>query len=244
MNRSLPILLITFMLTLASAVSAQIPVTCGIVDIDGPSKVDPGTPIVFKVRVTGMLHTSKPEFKWNVSVGTIIKGQGTDEIPVDTAGLGGLDLSVMVELIDAPLGCRSSASRTTQFTLPPRTRCSFDEYGDIEFEGEKARLDNFAIQISNDPQSSGLILMYAGQKTFRREVAYRLDRARSYLVIVRGIDSNRIVTVDCGFIKELATTLWVVPREATFPECNTVSQIPLSEVKFTKPPPKSSKKRR
>ena len=35
----------------------------------------------------GMLHTTKPEFKWTVSVGTITQGQGTDEITVNTAGL-------------------------------------------------------------------------------------------------------------------------------------------------------------
>ena len=35
---------------------------------------------------------------------------------------------------------------------------------DIKFEDEKARLDNFAIQLMNDPHSSGLILMVAGQK--------------------------------------------------------------------------------
>ena len=84
MNRLIPGFSILFVLTLARVVSAQTPATCGIVGIDGPSEVDPGKPIVFKVRVTNIAHTSRPEFKWSVSAGTIMKGQLTDEIMVDT----------------------------------------------------------------------------------------------------------------------------------------------------------------
>ena len=228
MNRSIQILSIVFMLALASAVSAQISEPCGIVEIDGPSNVDVGARLVFKVKVT---NTSNPEFKWDVSVGTIIKGQGTDEIEVDTAGLGGLNVTAKVELIGAPSGCKNSASSTTPVIIS-KFFCglAFDQYGDIKFEDEKARLDNFAIQISSDPHSSGLILMYAGQKTFKREAAYRLGRARTYLVNVREIDSSRLVTVDCGFNQDLTLKLWIVPQGARFPECDSVGQILLSEV--------------
>ncbi len=245
MNRAIQILSISFILALASAVSAQTPVTCGIVDIDGPTKVDPGTPLVFKVKVSGLLESLRPEFKWFISAGEISKGQGADEITVDTSGLGGINLTTTVELQGAPSGCKSVASKTVQITLPPPVcGLAFDQYGDINFEYEQARLDNFVIQIFNSPDSSGLIHMSAGQKTFKREAAYRLARAKSYLVRFRGIDPSRIVTVDCGFTPDLRATLWVVPPGVTFPECNTLGQIPLSEVKFTKPRPNSLKKRR
>ena len=241
MNRWVQILLVFFMLTLASVVNAQAPVTCGIAGADGPSEVDPGASLVFKVRLT---NTSQPEFKWTVSAGTIVKGQGTDEITVDTVGLAGQAVTATVELIGAPSGCKSSVSTTAQVKPPPACGLAFDAYGDISFEDEKARLDNFGIQLANIPESSGLIHMSVGQKTFKMEAAYRLDRARSYLVRVRGIDSNRLVTVDCGFTQELRAMLWVVPPGATLPECDIAHQIPLLEVKFTKPRPKAAKKRR
>ena len=246
MVRLIQILSVLLLLTLASVVSAQTPATCGIVGIDGPSNtVEPGTPLVFKVRTTGMLHTTKPEFKWKVSVGTITNGQGTDEITVDTARLGGQDISVTVELSGAPLGCNGSASTTAQIGQPPLA-CGhrFDEYGDIKFEYEKARLDNFAIQLSNEPLASGYIAMTAGEETFQNEATERLDRAKSYIVNVRGIDPVRVVTVDCGFTKDLTIRLWIVPFGATPPDCSVSVGIPLSEVKFTKPRPKASKKRR
>jgi hypothetical protein len=240
MNRWFQILSISFMLTLASVVSAQVPAPCGIVGIDGPDTVEPGTPVVLKAKAG---NSSKPEFKWSVSAGTIIQGQDTDEITIDTAGLAGATLTVTVELIGAPLACIASAS--TRVVIPPfQCGMAFDEYGDLKFEDEKSRLDNFSIPLSNDPHSRGLILMSAGQKTFTGEAAYRLDRAKSYLMKVRGIDSSRIVTKDCGFNHDLTTTLRIVPDGATIPECDTFRQLPLSEVKFTKPRPKSSKKRR
>lgn len=240
MNRRMQFLSIVFVLTLASAVSAQVAVPCGIVDIDGPATVEPGTPLVLKAKAG---NTSKPEFKWRVSAGTIIQGQNTDEITVDTDGLADTTLTVTVELIGAPLACIASAS--TQVVISPfRCGIAFDEYGDLKFEDEKARLDNFAIQLFGDPHSRGQIKMSAGQKTFASEAAYRLDRAKSYLVNVRGIDSSRIVTLDCGFTKDLTIILRIVPDGATMPECDPSAQLPLAEVKFTKPRPKSSKKRR
>ncbi len=85
MRRLIQILSVALFLTLASAARAQ---TCGIVRIDGPSEVDPGTPLVLTAKTT-MIHTTKPEFKWWLSAGTITTGQGTGEITVDTAELAG-----------------------------------------------------------------------------------------------------------------------------------------------------------
>lgn len=245
MGRAIHILSVFLLLTLASTVSAQTPVTCGIVGIDGPDRVEPNTTLYFKVRTTGMLHTTKPEFRWTLSVGTIMSGQGTDQISVDTFGLGGQNVTATVELSGVTLGCNGSASITTEVEPPP-IGCGrpFDEYGDINVEDEKARLDSFVIQIFNIPLSSGYILMTAGQKTYRNEATQRLNRAKSYLVNVRDIDPSRIVTVDCGFTQDLIIKLFIAPPGVTPPTCSVFQEIPFSEVKFTKPRPKAAKKRR
>lgn len=243
MIRSVHILSISLILALASVVGAQSPVTCGIVGVDGPpDDLESGTVLVFLVKI---INTSNPQLKWTVSAGTINSGQGTEVITVDSTGLGGQDVTATVELIGAPSGCNNSGSTKTRLKLPRlHDGRPFDGYGDIRFIDEQARLDNFAIQILNYPHSSGQIRMFAGQKTFKREAAYRLNRARSYLVNVRGVDSSRIVTMDCGFAVDLTVSLTVVPPGAKLRECESYIQIPLSEVKFTKPRPKSSKKRR
>jgi len=233
MGRPIQILSLSLLLAFVSAATAQTSPACGIVDVDGPTQVDQGEPLLFKVR-TSMIHTTKPEFKWTLSVGTITTGQGTDQIAVETVGLGGLEVTVTVELSGAVAGCKASASKSVQVKPPTPIGCALDSYGDIKFEDEQARLDNFAIQLENEPLSSGYILMSAGRETFEREAEERLDRAKSYLVEVRGIDRSRIGTVDCGFAEMLTARLWMVPQGATPPVCDDGRTIPPSEVKFTK----------
>ena len=242
MPRLIHILSILLFVLLASRVGAQTP-SCGIVGIDGLSQVDAGTSLVLKAQLTGV--TPGPELKWHVSAGTITMGQGTDRITVDTTGLAGFEIVVTVELSGAPSGCKGSASRTTRVILPGIIcGLAFDSYGDIKFEDEKARLDNFAIQLLNEPLSIGLIRMSSGQKTFANESREHLDRAKSYLANVRGIDPNRITTLDCGFTTDLNIHLYIVLPGATPPECDRTVEVPFAQVKFTKPRPRSSKKRR
>ena len=243
--RSIYILAGLLLLTFASVVRAQTPLTtCATIDVFGLSEVDPGTVLVFNATITGPSHTTKPEFKWTVSAGTITSGQGTDTISVDTAGLGGQEVTATAELTGAPAGCKGSASRTTQIKPPIVCHLPFDQYGDINFEDEKVRLDNFAIQITNELLSTGQIIMSAGRETFKNETAERLARAKSYMADVRDVDRNRIITTDCGFAQELRITLVVVPAGVSPRTCDTYDTIPFSEVKFTKPRPKSFKKRR
>jgi hypothetical protein len=124
-----------------------------------------------------------------------------------TVELGGLDPS-----------CTRTASCTTSVkaAIPPPTK--FDEYGDIRFNDEKARLDNYAIQLQNQPGANGYIIAYG---TCEGEAQARADRAKNYLVNTRGIDAGRIVTVDGGCRADLAVELWIVPQGATAPAAST-----------------------
>src|SRR6185369_1672753 len=236
------LLIVALCLLLLGVVRAQTPLACGIADIEGPSEVEAGMQILFKAKIIGMAHTT-PEFKWTVSAGTITSGQGTQEIVVDSIGLGGVDVIATVELAGVPLGCKVSASKTTQ-VKPERFvwGLPFDEYGDISFEDEKARLDNFAIQLANEPLLRGQILMSAGQETFKNETRERLARARSYLVNVRHVDPNRLATHDCGFAKDLRIRLMLATVGVPPAICDESQVIPLSEVKFTKRRPRPSKR--
>ena len=65
----------------------------------------------------------------------------------------------------------------------------FDEYGNIGFNDEKARLDNYAIQLQNEPGAQGYIIAYGGLREVKDQA--RADRAKNYLVNTRGIDAGR-----------------------------------------------------
>jgi len=108
----------------------------------------------------------------------------------------------------------------------------FDEYGDIRFNDEKARLDNYAIQLQNQPGSQAYIIGYGTcsgdglcSHTSCIVAQKRIERAKDYLVNTRGIDAGRIVTVDGGCRAAVAVELWVVPTGATPPAATTDNAV-------------------
>src|SRR6185436_15625603 len=98
----------------------------------------------------------------------------------------------------------------------------FDEYGNIRFNDEKARLDNYAIQLQNQPGSTATIIVYG---TCAGEGQQRGDRAKDYLVNTRGIDAGRITVIDGGCRADLTVQLWIVPAGATAPAADTSGAI-------------------
>jgi hypothetical protein len=118
-------------------------------------------------------------------------------------------------------------------TAPRPGPTKFDEYGNIRFNDEKARLDNYAIQLQNDPTSQGTIIAFG---SCAGEAQARADRAKDYLVNTRGIDAGRIVTVDGGCREELVVELWIVPSGAAAPTPSntaTVDPCPACKKKAT-----------
>lgn len=212
---------------------------CPAVSVSCPSDVDLGSPITFTSSVSGDASVT---YNWSVSTGTISGGQGTSSITVDTTGLGGQTVTATVELGGLDPSCSRTASCTTNVRAPNAPAVKFDEYGDIKFNDEKARLDNYAIQLQNQPGSQGYILAYgscAGQ------AQARADRAKDYLVNTRGIDAGRLTTVDGGCRSELGVELWVVPTGATPPAASADNIIsPCPECKRQATPRRRTRGRR
>lgn len=93
----------------------------------------------------------------------------------------------------------------------------FDEYGDIRFSDEKARLDNFGIQLLNQKDMGGYIIVYAGQKATVAEAQVRANRAREYLIAARHINPERVKAIDGGHHVDLTVSLWILPAESEPP---------------------------
>jgi hypothetical protein len=185
---------------------------CPTVSVDCPSEADdPGT-VTFKANFRQGTPQVSPTYNWSVSAGTITSGQGTDTITVDTTGKGGQTITATVELGGIDPSCGRTASCSTPVKAPPQRPRKFDEYGNIRFNDEKARLDNFAIQLQNEPSSRGAIVGYGSCGT---EGTTRANRAKDYLVNTRGLDAGRIDVIDGGCLPDLLVQLWIVPQGAT-----------------------------
>ncbi len=228
------------MLIFAPVIAAQTIQPCTQVSIESVEKVDPGVALVFlgKLNDTSL---GQVKYKWTISAGTIVSGQDTSSIAVDTVGLGGASIEATLEVAGGDWKC-SAKSKSVSITLVPFfCGLAFDEYGDIRFEDEKARLDNFAIQLMNQPTAHGAIIAFAGNPTYKGEAAFRLQRAKNYLVNVRKIAPNRLVTTDAGYRTDLTITLRILPEGVDVPVA-FLDSLPLSEIRFTKRPPSQPKR--
>jgi len=98
------------------------------------------------------------------------------------------------------------------FNAKPQPRRNFDQYGLIRWGDEQARLDNFAIQLQNEPDAIGYIFVYDGNNVCEGEARARAIRAREYVVKYRGLGWNRVMWRYDGFAGEFSIALQPAPR--------------------------------
>jgi hypothetical protein len=82
-----------------------------------------------------------------------------------------------------------------------------DEYGDLPFAEEKARLDAFTIQLKSSPDSSGYLIFYSGRDLTAVAAQARAKRAQDYLS--SKIEAKRIIVIDGGRRQEFAIELFL-----------------------------------
>ena len=199
---------------------------CPTITVDCPTQlVELGQSATVSANISGGPPNMSLTYNWSVSGGSISGGQGTPSITVDTTGAGGQTITATVEVGGLAPECQRTASCSFTVNQPTVSR-KFDEYGDIRFNDEKARLDNYAIQLQNEPGATGYIVVYAARTGPAGQAQARADRAKDYLVNTRGIDAARIITIDGGCREELTVELWITPQGATPVTADAASTVP------------------
>ncbi|HEX3251344.1 MAG TPA: hypothetical protein VHS05_18055 [Pyrinomonadaceae bacterium] len=189
---------------------------CPAIEISCPTDVALDQPITFTSRYSGGVPANvTPVYNWTVSAGTIIAGQGTDTIKVDTTGLGGQTVRASLSMGGYNLECSADCGVT--IPLPKLSSRRFDEFPDISRNDEKARLDNFGIELQNDPTATAYVIVYPARSGKRGDVQYHAGRIVDYLVNTRNLDQHRIVTLVGPARDELFVELWITPQGATPP---------------------------
>jgi len=190
------------------------PPTCPEVRLSCPDHATEKAPVTFTASLSGGTAGIAPTYNWTVTNGHIINGQGTSSITVDTAGLAGQTIAATVDVGGYGIPCPASCS----VSLPiEEISKKFDEYYDIARNDEKARLDNYAIELQSDPSRPGYIIVYPARKAKSNEAQQRAERISDYLINSRGIDPSRF-TVKIGAARDgWLTELWVVPQGAAPP---------------------------
>ena len=188
---------------------------CPNVAIICPDNVAVDQPLTFSSNVSSVSSGVPPIYNWTVSAGRILEGQGTSSIRVDTTGLAGQTVRTTLSVGGYTNDC--SANCTVQMPVPVQISRKFDEFPNIARNDEKARLDNYAVELQNDPTSSAYVLVYPGRSGRPGDVQKHTTRVVDYLVNSRGIDARRIVTLIGGTRNKLTVDLWVAPQGAKPP---------------------------
>ena len=88
-----------------------------------------------------------------------------------------------------------------------------DRYGHIAWEDEKARIDNFTIQLTHDPNYVGYIYVNAGLVSCKGEAQAHAMRIKNYMTRVRNAPWDRIIWRDIGYAHSFEVSFWIGSRE-------------------------------
>lgn len=193
------------------------------VSVSAPGQVNDGEIITYTADVS-YKGTAGLIFTWSVSPANarIISGSGTPTISIDSTGLAGQRIiaTVVVDDGSGERACRQTAQASTSIPALPKREIvgrEFDVCYSCSFDDQKARLDNLAVELQNDPTATTYLMAYAGRTSRVGQADRLLLRARDYLVTQRGIEASRIITVNGGFREEDSLAVWIVPQGALPP---------------------------
>ena len=192
------------------------------VSLSVDAEVNEGDVITFSAD-TAYSGTGPLNYTWTVIPTTAkILTNVENKITVDSTGLGGQRVTATLVVDDGsgdPI-CRQTAQASTS-VRPPEHRENpsrqFDVCCSCSYDDQKARLDNLAVELQNDPSMTTYVIAYGGRTSRIGQADLLGARARDYLVTQRGIDQSRIVMMNGGFREEDCVELWIVPRGATPP---------------------------
>jgi hypothetical protein len=193
-------------------------------NISAPKQVTEGEIITYTADVA-YSGTNSLRYNWKVtpSSARIISGQGSPTLTVDSTGLGSQRITATLTADDGSSYPECSQTVQAVSAVAPLEKKiivaqEFDECNSCSLDDQKARLDNLAVELQNDPSTRAYILAYGGRMSPLGQVEKLMSRSRDYLITQRGIDASRIVVVNGGFREEDSVELWIVPSGAAAPK--------------------------
>jgi hypothetical protein len=195
------------------------------VSLDAPKAVKEGDLVTFAAfnAVTG---SPTLNYVWKVlpENAKITSGIGTNSITIDTTGLAGQTISAELDVTDGVFdaSCRQRTfANTLVEKLPePEKKVAYqiDTARKVtNFDDDKARLDIFAVELQNNPDAQGYIVVYQGIEKRAKNADKIVNRASDYMVKSRGVDPRRVSGANGGYRESTQMELWIIPAGANPP---------------------------
>lgn len=211
---------------------------CPQMQVQGPNRpMRDGEKISFAANISGGDPKVQPIFSWSISAGTIVSGQGTRNITVDSTGAGN-DRQVIADLLVGGYSyeCTNRATVTVPIAAPAS---KVDEFTELPEKDEAGKMDSIVNFLGQSPDRVYLI-GYAGRNSARGYTGDSLRRMKNYLAKTPGI-AERVVAMDGGFREQPAFEIWVVPVGAESPR--PTPTIDRKDIVYPKPPPRTPVKK-
>ena len=160
---------------------------CATLTVSGPTgEAAPGDVLTFTANLAGGTTTDYT-YEWTVTQGTIIEGQGTQSIRVQTTP------EMVGQNVTATFNIRSAIcevcnrSEATTFSFPAAPESVLTTVGAVSNDEVRGILDNYFIELQNDPTSRGVII----NSGTAREITRRETLIRNHIRL-RKFDASRI----------------------------------------------------
>jgi len=190
---------------------------CPTIDVTGPAGIpNPDEPILFTASLSKEAEKFNLEYKWTVSGGEIIGGQGTLAVRALQKNLGET-LTLTLEVIGLPEKCEKTSSESMSICVG-YTLELLDEFSIAAFQIDKARLDNFTARLQNNPSAMAYIIEKFERKTSRNAIEQKNQKILNYLK-TKGVQRDYIVLLNALTDKNL-TQFVLVPAGASPPICD------------------------
>ncbi|HEY2867655.1 MAG TPA: hypothetical protein VGJ02_11235 [Pyrinomonadaceae bacterium] len=196
--------------------NCKVACNCPSLTVTGPAGITPpGGSMTFVANVSGGSQDQVVTYNWTVSAGTISSGQGTPSITVTAPSDGSVsNITATVDLggLDPSCNCPHEANETAGVAPLPQAN-EVDTFGPLSNDDVKARVQNFYVQLANNPNSQGYILNYGTPK----QIASRRTQITKAITFLK-LDPSRVTFVDGPpHGADVETHFYLVPPGATPP---------------------------
>jgi hypothetical protein len=187
--------------------------------VDGPDRVLEGDVITFSSRNL-VKDTIPVNYRWSVSGGSILDGQGTSSITVSTVGMGGQTIRAFLDVTDDVYGstCFQKNEVPTYVERKPEIKSiQCDVFESKSRDDDKARFDNCVLQFNAIPNSQLYVILYQGTDKGSISVERLAKSTLDYFVKNKGIPPSAITLTRGGNRARTTVQVWIIPPGAPTP---------------------------
>lgn len=186
-------------------------------DVSGPPGItEYGEEMIFTAVVSEEEQRPNLKYKWTVSVGEIIGGQGTSKLKVIKRDEdAGQIITATVEIIGLPAECKDNARSASEQICDCVDSRKIDEITTPVSKIEKGRLETHAIELNNNP-SVQLYIIINHKNNASKNVILAKEKSLINALSKAGIEPSRFSILN-SFSETEDIEFWMVPAGAEPP---------------------------